>query len=84
MMSVVRSGQPWVASAKVDATSLAAAKKVVDFQTKLSKIVPDQEALSDLTVDKASSEESGLYFDTDTLAGPLQRHDTCPTRQTRP
>jgi hypothetical protein len=50
MLQVLRSGKPWDASAKVDAQALAAAKKITDFQAKLARIVPDQEALTDLTV----------------------------------
>jgi hypothetical protein len=50
MMEVIRSGKAWDQSSKVDAKAVATAKKITDFQTKLSKIVPDQEALTDLTV----------------------------------
>jgi len=49
MMEVVRSGKPG-SSAKPDAKALAAAKKIAEFQGKISKIVPNQEALNDLTV----------------------------------
>jgi predicted metalloendopeptidase len=55
-MEVVRSGKPSTASAKADATALAAAKKVTDLQTKLSKIVPDQEALLEFTVSEYSED----------------------------
>lgn len=49
MMEVVKSGKSG-SLAKPDAKALAAAKKITDFQGKISKIVPDQEALNDLTV----------------------------------
>jgi hypothetical protein len=49
MMEIVRSGKPG-SSAKADAKALAAAKRIADFQGKISKIVPDQEVLNDLTV----------------------------------
>jgi hypothetical protein len=50
MMQVVRTGKAWDASSKLDAQALAATKKITDFQAKLVKITPDQEALTDLTV----------------------------------
>jgi hypothetical protein len=54
MKEVVRSGQAWTAGAKVDkkvdATALNEAKKITEFTQKLAKIVPEQEALSELTV----------------------------------
>jgi predicted metalloendopeptidase len=53
-MEIVRSGTPSTASAKIDAKALAAAKKITDLQTKLSKIVPDQEALQEFTVGEYS------------------------------
>jgi hypothetical protein len=56
MMEVVRTGSPLAPSAKVDAKALAAAKKITTFQTRIARILPDQEALSDLTVRKAPND----------------------------
>jgi endothelin-converting enzyme len=60
MMEVVRTGNPWSPAAKVDAKALANAKKITTFQTRIARILPDQEALSDLTVSATPENMPGL------------------------
>lgn len=49
ILDIVRTGKV-AGQSKVSSDAVARAKKITDFQAKIAKIVPEQEALTDFTV----------------------------------